>query len=122
MKNGWRFASQTSSAGASPSQSNVSRRQLIGRISDSEDLLLHFDLGAFLDELGEDEGVPVREADAAVAFVAANLIGRGGAVHADAGAVDGDPDDADGVVRAGGRLKAFSLRTPLSKTDLSQRK
>ena len=55
--------------------------------------------------MGEDEGVPVGEADAAVAFVAADLVGVRGAVHADARAVKAHPDDADRVVRPGRKLE-----------------
>ena len=61
----------------------------------------HFDRRALVDELGEEEGVPVGEADAPVAFVAADLVGSRGAVHADARAIEAHPDDSDRIVRSG---------------------
>ncbi len=54
------------------------------------------------DELAEVFGVPVGEAEAAVAFRAANLFGCRGAVDAIAGAVESDPGDTDGIVGAWG--------------------
>ena len=49
-------------------------------------------------------GIPVRKPDAAMASGAADGIGDGAAVDADAGAVQSGPEDADGVVGAGGKV------------------
>ena len=59
------------------------------------------DGGADFDELEEEFGVPIGEAEAAVGFGAADVLGTGCAVDAVAGAVEADPDGADGIVGAG---------------------
>lgn len=60
------------------------------------------DGGAFPYQRVKSGGIPVRKADAAMASGAAYGIVGGAAVDADAGAVQSGPEDADGVVGAGG--------------------
>ena len=61
------------------------------------------DGGAFPDQRVKSGCIPVRKADVAKASGAADGIGRGAAVDADAGTVQSGPEDAGGVVGAGGR-------------------
>ena len=65
-------------------------------------------------------GIPVRKADAAMASGAADGIGGGAAVDADAGAVQSGPEDADGVVGAGWKVVGkSSVRSPRLRTPRS---
>ena len=57
--------------------------------------------GADFDKFKQQLGVPIGEAEAAVRFGAAHVLGARGAVDAVAGAVEADPHGADGVVRTG---------------------
>lgn len=74
------------------------------------------DGGAYPNEAMEGGGVPVGESDAAVASGAAYGIRDGAAVDAYSGAVQAGPEDADGVVGAGGRLCKSSVRSPRFRT------
>ncbi len=74
------------------------------------------DGGAFPDQRVESGGIPVRKADAAMASGAADGIGFGAAVDADAGAVQSGPEDADGVIGARGKVVEVIGVLPARKT------
>ena len=70
--------------------------------------------GAWPDQSGQANGVPVSKADAARAAGAADSFRIGGAMEADAGLTEAAPEDPDGAIRAGWYVECLGVGAAFS--------